>query len=511
MTEICNNEEARYNPQPNTLEPPTSIKFMQFTIKLHPEIIVKSRRVRKRLIFLLEGNIRRVFQRNNLSVEVVSGWDKLTLLVNSKSFHKQNEIIDLLQRIPGINQVLQVQESQFTDLDDICKQVAQVWEPLLLGKTFAVRVKRRGEHPFSSMEVARYVGGYLFQNCDTNGVNLKNPDQIIEFDVIDNTLIQSHCRIKCLGGMPLPSQEDVLSLVSGGYDSGVATYQMIRRGTRTHFCFFNLGGREHEIGVKQVSYYLWKRYSESHRVKFISVDFAPVVADILENVDNSQMGVVLKRMMMRAASLVADKLAITTLVTGESLGQVSSQTLTNLSVIDKATDKLILRPLICMDKNEIIQQAIDIGTEQFAKVMPEYCGVISRKPTVKAQLKKIELEETKLDFSIVEDVVAEVKIRDILSIVEEAEQETKYAKTIEVLPPDCVVLDIRSQEEQEVAPLLLPNIKVQHIPFFKLASQFPLLPQDKDYYLYCDRGVMSQLQALLLHENGYTQVQVYRP
>lgn len=484
---------------------------MQFNIKLHPEIIVKSRRVRKRFIFLLEGNVRRVFQRNNLDVEVMASWDKLTLLVGPKSIHKQNDIIDLLQRIPGINQVLLVQESKFTDLDDICKQVIQIWQPLLLHKSFAVRVKRRGNHPFSSVEIARYVGGFLYQNCDTNGVNLKNPDQVIEFEVIDDTLTQSHRRIKCLGGMPLPTQEEVLSLVSGGYDSGVATYQMIRRGARTHFCFFNLGGREHEIGVKQVSYYLWKRYSESHRVKFMAVDFAPVVADILENVNNSQMGVVLKRMMLRAASMMADKLAINALVTGESLGQVSSQTLSNLSVIDKVTDKLILRPLICMDKNEIIEQAKHIGTEEFAKVMPEYCGVISRKPTVKAQLEKIEFEESKLDFSILEDVVAAVKIRDILSIAKEAEQQTEYAINVDVLPPDCVVLDIRSLEEQERAPLLLSDITVQHIPFYKLASEFPLLPQDKAYFLYCDRGVMSQLQALLLHENGYTQVQVYRP
>lgn len=484
---------------------------MQFIIKLHPEIIMKSRRVRKRFTFLLHGNIDRIFKQNDLSADLVSFWDKLTLTVGAKSLDKQDEIIDQLQRIPGIDQILLVQESKFTDLDDICKQVKQVWQPLLVGKTFAVRVKRLGDHPFSSVEIARYVGGYINQNCETNGVNLSTPDQTIEFEVNGDTLIQTHRRIRCLGGMPLPSLEEVVSLVSGGYDSGVATYQMIRRGTRTHFCFFNLGGREHEIGVRQVSYYLWKRYSESHRVKFIAVDFAPVVADILENVDNSQMGVVLKRMMVRAASKVADKLGISALVTGDSLGQVSSQTLTNLSVIDKATDKLILRPLICMDKNDIINQAKHIGTEEFAKIMPEYCGVISRKPTVKAQLEKIEFEESKLDFSIIERVVDEAKMRDILSIAKEAEQETQYVTNVDVLPPDCVVLDIRNAEEQEHAPLLIPGVAVKHIPFFKLATQFPLLAQDKAYFLYCDRGVMSQLQALLLHENGYSQVQVYRP
>ena len=484
---------------------------MKFIIRLHPEIIVKSRAVRKRFTRLLEGNIRLIFKRNLLSVEVRSSWDKLLLIVNPKSQDKLDQVIELLQRIPGIDQILLVQESQFSDLDDICQQVKQVWQPLLADKSFAVKVKRKGQHPYSSLDIARYVGGYLNQHCPSAGVNLKNPDLLIEFEVNGDKLIQSHQRIKCLGGMPLPTQEDVLSLMSGGYDSGVATYQMMRRGARTHFCFFNLGGREHEIGVKQVSYYLWKRYSESHRVKFVVVDFAPVVADILENVENSQMGVVLKRMMVRAACKVADKLDICALVTGESLGQVSSQTLTNLSVIDKATQKLILRPLICMDKFDIIDLAKQIGTDDFAKVMPEYCGVISRKPTVKADVAKIEIEESKLDFSIIDSVVNAAKMRDIRSIAEETQQQTDCVNSVDVLPADAVVLDIRSPDEQEDKPLMLPNVKVKHVPFFKLASEFPSFAQDKAYFLYCERGVMSQLQALLLHEQGYTQVQVYRP
>lgn len=484
---------------------------MKFIIRLHPEIIVKSRPVRKRFTRLLEGNIRLIFKRNHLSVEVRSSWDKLLLLVNPSAQDKQTEIIDLLQRIPGIDQILLVQESQFSDLDDVCEQIKQGWQDLLVNKSFVVRVRRSGKHAFSSLDAARYVGGYLNQQCVTNGVNVKNPDITIEFAIDGNQLIQSHKRIKCLGGMPLPTQEDVLSLMSGGYDSGVASYQMIRRGARTHFCFFNLGGAEHEIGVKQVSYYLWKRYSESHKVKFVVVDFAPVVADILENIENSQMGVVLKRMMMRAASKVADKLDISALVTGESLGQVSSQTLTNLSVIDKATDKLILRPLICMDKLEIIDIATAIGTEKFAKVMPEYCGVISRKPTVKAQIDRIENEEKKLDFTIVEHVVALAKMRDIRFIAEEAEQVAKTVCSVTELPKSAIVIDIRSPEEEEVDPLILGDLKVKHIPFFKLANYFSELPQNCDYFLYCEKGVMSQLQALLLHEQGYNNIQVYRP
>ena len=96
-------------------------------------------------------------------------------------------------------------------------------------------------------------------------------------------------------------------------------------------------GAAHEIGVKQVAYYLWNKFGASHRVKFVAVPFEPVVAEILEKVENGLMGVILKRMMMRAAARVAERMGVEALVTGESLGQVSSQTLTNLSVIDRVT------------------------------------------------------------------------------------------------------------------------------------------------------------------------------
>lgn len=103
-------------------------------------------------------------------------------------------------------------------------------------------------------------------------------------------------------------------------------------------------------------------------------------------------------MMVRAASRVAERYGVQAIVTGEALGQVSSQTLTNLRLIDNATDTLILRPLITHDKENIINIARQIGTEDFARTMPEFCGVISKNPTVKAVKAKIEAEEEKFDF-----------------------------------------------------------------------------------------------------------------
>ena len=103
---------------------------------------------------------------------------------------------------------------------------------------------------------------------------------------------------------------------------------------------------------------------------FISVPFEEVVGEILQKVDNSQMGVVLKRMMLRASTEIAERLHIDALVTGEAISQVSSQTLPNLSVIDSATDMLVLRPLIASHKQDIIDTAFQIGTAEFARTCP---------------------------------------------------------------------------------------------------------------------------------------------
>ena len=330
-------------------------------------------------------------------------------------------------------------------------------------------------------------------------------------EIEDDRLLLIKGRYEGLGGYPIGTQEDVLSLISGGFDSGVSSYMLMRRGCRVHYCFFNLGGSAHEIGVKQVAHYLWNRFGSSHRVRFVAIDFAPVVGEILEKVDDGQMGVILKRMMMRAASKVAERYGVQALVTGEALGQVSSQTLTNLRLIDGVTDTLILRPLISHDKEHIIDIAREIGTEDFAKTMPEFCGVISKSPTVKAVKSKIEAEEENFDFDILERVVAEAQNMDIREIAEQTSEQVIEVETVEALTGDEVVLDIRSNDEQEDKPLKIEGLEVKSLPFYKLATQFGDLDQSRSYVLYCDRGVMSRLQALYLKEQGYNNVKVYRP
>ncbi len=485
--------------------------MLKFIVKLHPEIAIKSRSVRKRFTKVLENNIKIVLRKLDEKVQVKNNWDNISVVTLSDDAQIRLDFIDSLQRIPGIVQFIEVTETTYENLHDIYEIALDLIGHTIAGKTFCVRCKRQGKHDFTSTDVERYVGGGLNQHVEGARVQLSRPEVTIRIEIKDDKayiVTQTHFG---MAGFPLPTQEDVLSLMSGGFDSGVASYQMIRKGARTHFLFFNLGGAAHEIGVKQASYYIWKQFSSTHKVKFISVDFEPVVAEILENVENSQMGVVLKRMMMRAGSQIAEKMGVQALVTGESIGQVSSQTLANLSVIDRVTETLILRPLIQHDKQEIINIARKIGTAEMAETMPEYCGVISKKPTVKAKIQVIEAEEQKFDFDVLDTVVTNARMMDVRDIDVEAKQELKEAESVSDLPVGAVVVDIRSPEEEDANPLEINGTEVVHLPFFRLATKFGDLPQDKDYYLYCAKGVMSQLQALILHENGFANVKVYRP
>lgn len=484
---------------------------MKFIVKLQAEITIKSRPVRKRFTKILESNIKNVLRRVDEQVTTRMNWDNVEVNTKDNSPENRERLVDALKSIPGVPLFLEVQQAPFTDLHDIFEKTLAVHAKTIEHKTFCVRVKRTGSHDFNSLKIEQYVGGGLNQAVDSAKVKLKKPDVTIRLEVKNNDLFIVTQRHQGLGGFPIATQEDVLSLMSGGFDSGVASYQMIKKGARTHYCFFNLGGSAHEVGVKQVSYYLWNKFGASHKVKFFAVDFEPVVAEILEKVENGQMGVVLKRMMMRAATKIAEKGKIQALVTGESLGQVSSQTLTNLNVINRVTDTLILRPLGAYDKQDIIDIARKIGTEDFAKTIPEYCGVISKKPTVKAVLSKVEAEEDNFDFAILDKVVEETRVFDIRDIGKETEAEITSVDLVENISDNAIVVDIRSPEEEDENPLEIDNVDVKHIPFYKLATQFGDLDMSKDYLLYCDHGVMSKLQALYLIDNGFTNVKVYRP
>ncbi|MDO4441032.1 MAG: tRNA uracil 4-sulfurtransferase ThiI [Moraxella sp.] len=476
---------------------------MKFIVKLFPEIIMKSDSIRKRFVKVLTGNIKNILIRHDERVRVIRHWDFLEVCFDDDALH--DVLLDELVRIPGIHHILTVEESPFSDLHDIFLQTLVKFGDELENKTFCVRVKRRGRHEFDSMEVMRYVGGGLNQHIASAKVQLKNPDVVVRLEIDHDKLLFIKSRHEGIGGFPISTQEDVLSLISGGFDSAVASHLFTKRGSRVHYVFFNLGGKAHEMGTKQMAYQLWQRYGSSHKVRFITVDFEPVVAEILTKIDDGQMGVVLKRMMVRVASTIAKHHRIEALVTGEALGQVASQTLTNLHMIDKASEVLILRPLITHNKPDIISMTEQIGVADIAKSMPEFCGVISKNPTVKAVEHKILATEANFDFSVLDRAIDTAISIDIRDIANDSQEEYKV-ETVSSVLPDEVVLDIRSPDESEDSPLDMAG--VIQLPFYRLGSSFGELDQNKTYLLYCQRGVMSRLQAVHLHQKGFHNIKI---
>ncbi|MEZ5490328.1 MAG: tRNA uracil 4-sulfurtransferase ThiI [Gammaproteobacteria bacterium] len=487
---------------------------MLFVVKLYPEITIKSRPVRKRMVRMLRKNLRRLLREIGAEVTVAGGWDAIDIETSSDDENLLNRVCERLRCTPGIAQFQIVRRHPLQDLDAIVEACLPVYADRLAGRTFAVRCKRQGKHPFSSVDVERHVGAALLQQTGAAGVRLKDPDVTVQLEIRQDFVHVVEQQQPGIGGFPLGAVEPVLSLISGGFDSAVSSYLCIRRGLLTHYCFFNLGGKAHELAVKEVALYLWMKFSASHQVLFITVPFEPVVAEILARVENSQMGVILKRMMMRAASRLADEIHAQALVTGEAVAQVSSQTLPNLKVIDGVTDKLVLRPLIVSGKQDIIDLAREIGTEQFSSQIPEYCGVISDKPTTKARPERIAREEERFRMDLLDQAVNNAQVQLISQVAEDLANPQQAIRVETELKPGAILIDIRHPDEQERAPLYLQqgaDVEVLQVPFYQLQSYMEGKDPEGDYLLYCDRGMMSRLHGAHLADQGFINVGVYQP
>ena len=483
---------------------------MKFIVKLFPEITIKSRPVRKRFIQRLQNNLQIQLKRIVDEITVSGFWDKIEVVLPEESIASYDVVCEAMQRTPGVQFFIQVTEFPLGDFQDVFEKTLPLYVDRIRGKTFKVRVKRSGKHEFTSVDLERYVGGGLLQHSESAGVDVHKPDVYVDMEVRDERLYIVEKQLQGLGGYPLGSQDAVLSLISGGFDSVVASYMTMRRGSKTHFLFFNLGGKAHEIGVQQVALHLWQRYGSSARVKFISVPFDEVVGEILQNVHHSHMGVVLKRQMMRAAEQVAGFMKIDAIVTGESIAQVSSQTIPNLTVIDQATNKLVIRPLITMDKQEIVDKTKALGCFDIVKMIPEYCGVISDRPTTQAKMTRVLEEEACLDMDVLNKAVVDCQVIAIDQIIENLDVQSEI-EAMSKVSENQVIVDVRAPNEQERKPLNMPGCEIILVPFYELEAVAVTWAEDKEYLLYCDKGVMSRLHAQNLQEKGFEHVKIFRP
>ena len=483
---------------------------MHILVKFFSEIKVKSKPVRKRLTNILCTNLSVALKKIDPEVKVRNKWDKIVIKSEVQDTRKQKILKEKMKKVSGIQFFMEVREYEFHNFDDAVEKILISHKDNLKNKRFCVRCKRSGVHSFRSTDIEKYIGGALLRKVSGTKVDLHSPEITIRIEIKDENFYVIEEKTPGLCGYPVGSQEKVLSLLSGGYDSGVSSFLSMKKGCRTDFLFFNLGGHAHEVGVKQLAFFLAQHYSDGYEGKIISIPFEAVVKELLEKIHHRYRGIILKRCMLKIAELIAQEKKYQAIVTGESIGQVSSQTLTNLNVISKAIDTLIIRPLISCDKEEIISLSRNIGTEPFSRSMPEYCGVISDKPATAAKLEVVLEEEKNFNEELLENAHEKrttVSIADITSNV----QSFGEVEVVSSAKKGDIIIDIREEEKRKKEPFNHKSAEIKIIPFFDINREFPNLDQKKNYLFYCEKGIVSKLHALYLKEKGFKNIKVFIP
>lgn len=269
-------------------------------------------------------------------------------------------------------------------------------------KTFKVNAKRSDKKfPMTSPEICREIGAHLLRNIKTLSVDVHNPDVVVTVEVRDKNVFIHGNQIKGAGGMPVGSAGRVALLVSGGIDSPVAGWMMAKRGLQLnaiHFAAPPYTSKRAEMKVHDLVSIVAKY---SGRVNFAVVNFTEIQETIKEKCPEELFTIIMRRLMMKIAIRLAQRDGCGALVTGESLGQVASQTLGALACTDAACEMPVFRPLIGMDKDEIITISRKIGAFE-TSILPyeDCCTVFTPKhPKTRPTLELIESAENAVDFS----------------------------------------------------------------------------------------------------------------
>lgn len=404
----------------------------------------------------------------------------------------------MLTQVFGIQSISLVEERVPAELDAIVARGEALFRERVRGKRFAVRTRRvgnRSEVPLSPGDVDRQLGTALLPG--SAGVDLGDPEVRVRIELMKGEALLLRDHVPAQGGLPLGVEGRALALLSGGFDSAVAAWQLLRRGVSLDYVFCNLGGDTHRLGVLRVAKLMAECWHHGERPHLHSIDFGPVVAELRARTSRRYWQVLLKRLMLRAADHVAQDRRVAALVTGEAVGQVSSQTLQNLSVISRATELMILRPVIGANKDEIIRSAEHIGTFELSKVVDEYCNLAARRPATAASLEAVLAEEARMDLSVVDRAAAGRTVFDLRELDESGLSIPEIEATR--VPADAVVVDLRPRAQYET----WHHPEAVRLGFSHALEAWPSFDRGRSYLLYCDFGLLSAHLAEMMRKAGF--------
>ena len=372
---------------------------------------------------VLKGNNRSKFEKklvDNIKYALREEDVKITfsqarLYVEPRDPLDLDRIVNKLKKVFGIVSLSLAVKIE-SDWEKIKETAVKLMEEENLGKTFKVEARRGDKSfPLQSMEIAKEVGGYVLSKVKGLKVDVSNPDTLLSIEVREDTYIYLN-KIPALGGMPVGTNGKGLLLVSGGIDSPVAGFMLARRGVEIdalHFFsppYTGVKAREKVVELcKIVSQY-------SGKINLYIANFTEPQLAIRDNCPPEQMVLLMRRIMMRVAERVANEKGCDALITGENLGQVASQTMKSIVATNDVCSIPVFRPLIGMDKNDIIDIAKKIGTFETSILPYEDCCTIfvPKHPETQPKIEKLERSETHLEIDkIVDEVVNNLELIEI--------------------------------------------------------------------------------------------------
>ena len=335
---------------------------------------------------------------------------------SGRYFIKTDEIEESIKRISKVFGILEVCLVKEVEIDfNKIKEAALDKVKEAKEKTFKIITNRANkDFELNSMEVSRKVGGYVLDNYEGEiNVDVKTPDVVINIEIRNNyTYVWSNKDVtKASAGLPYGMNGSTMLMLSGGIDSPVAGYLMAKRGVEVNCVYYHSHPYTSERAKDKVKDLAKILAEYTEKINLYIVPFTEIQMDIIDKCREDELTIIMRRFMMRIACKLADIYGIDSVSTGESIGQVASQTMDGLIVSDDCADRPAFRPLIAMDKTDIMSIARKIGTYETSILPYEDCCTIfvPKHPKTNPKLDKIRKEEEKLNI----DELVEKSINDI--------------------------------------------------------------------------------------------------
>lgn len=462
---------------------------MKILLRLGADITIKSDKIRARFVGRLIQNLQSAFSAAGVQAKIERHWSRLYVVTDD------TRALDQLTRVYGISSFSVIEHQSKGDLESVLATGLAGYKDIVAGKRFCVRSRRVGNHTYNSMEVMKLLGAALMPY--SAGVDLHTPDVQVNVEIREDVASFYSRQTRGPGGLPLGVSGKVVCLLSGGFDSVVAAWYMQKRGLGMDFVFCNLAGGAYERAVVGIAKQFASEWSLGTRPRLHVLDFAPVAEQLRERVRASYVQVVLKRLFYRAAERIAKETGAEAILTGECVGQVSSQTLQNLIAIEAVAERPVLRPLIGFDKEEITSVARRIGTFNLSANIQEYCQLVPDKPVTAASAKRAAEEESGMDPAILDTAIATRKVI-LLADLSAADLVTPYLYT-SAIPDDAVVVDCRPPDAYE--HWHWPG--ATNLELHDLLARYKTLDKARTYVLYCPVGLQSAVAAEKMQASGY--------